>query len=200
MKDSGSALWLAVVTVGLAIAWWVVLLGSAAVIAVLAVLAAVHAPLRVSVPVRLALPSDTVRVRPPVSLSGASASLGVRGSGPAVLIVLGVVAAGVGLVLVIIFQLRRLVAALRAGRPFTAANARRVTVVGGALVLSELLRSGVLLAGSWWAARHVHASGVVFRAGFPLRIEVLAAGVLLIVFAEVFRRGSALQQDHDLTI
>ncbi len=200
MKARGSALWLAVATVGLAMVWWVVLVGSAALIAVLAMLAAVGAPLRVWVPVRLALSSGSVRVRPPVSLSGGTASLGVRGSGPAVLMVLGVVAVGVSLLLVIIFQLRRLVAALRAGRPFTAGNARRVTVVGVTLVLSELLRAGVLLAGSWWAARHFHASGVVFRAGFPVRIEVLAAGALLIVFAEVFHYGAALQQDHDLTI
>jgi Protein of unknown function (DUF2975) len=203
MRPQRTVASLTVVKVALDVAWWLIFLGAGALVLLFGIAAALGVNLRVSVPVFMSLPPGSYRIAARTSgatLHDVTGQLSLSGSKPAIFVSLGVIVVAAGLVLFIVQQLRRLLETVRRGKPFTAANARRVTIVGVAVVVSELLRASVLLVGSWWVAHHVPATGIRFRAGFPLRLEVLAAGVLLIVFAEVFRLGVALQEDHDLTI
>lgn len=205
MENRRFPVWVAAVTRLLDVAWWVGLAAVAIGVPVLGVAAVAHARLGISVPAFVSLPPASYRILGAghdahARLHDITAQLTLSGSTVAVLVALAVITLGAGLGLLIVYQLRRLLAELRTGRPFTAVNARRVSVVGVALGMSELLRATVLFAGSWWTSRHLHATGVGLHAGFPVRVEVLVAGVLVILFAEVFRLGALLQHDHDLTI
>ena len=57
-----------------------------------------------------------------------------------------------------------------------------------------------VLSGSLWAQSHVSGPGLSFRAVFPIYVEVVGLGILVVLLAEVFRHGTDLQADHDLTI
>jgi hypothetical protein len=203
MRLRGFPVWIGAVTLLLDAVWWIVAVAVAVGVSVIAVLAATggHARLRMQVPVLLTLAPDSYRVDGGyATLRDTSGQLTLAGSPMAVFMILGVVVAGVGLILLIVRQVRQLLAALGAGAPFTPANVRRVTVIGAALVVSEMMRAAVVFAGSWWISHHVQVSGVVFRADFPLRAEVVLVGTLLALFAEVLRFGMLLQHEHDLTI
>jgi hypothetical protein len=197
------AVWVSGVKLVLDIAWWLVLAGTAVALVLVEFTAAGHGSLRISVPVSLSLQPATYRIGSAddgAALSDAAARLSLHGSTLADLVALGLLLVGAGVVLLVLHELRQLLRALRSGVPFAAANARRVTAVGVAVVAGELLRATVLFAGSWWAAHHLRTVGVGLRVAFPVRVEVLLAGVLIVVFAQVFRFGAALQQENDLTI
>ncbi|HSK95916.1 MAG TPA: DUF2975 domain-containing protein [Euzebyales bacterium] len=120
---------------------------------------------------------------------------------PAVVLgALAIALMGVVVVLVVLHQLRGLVATLSAGTPFVLANARRLRVVGLAVIGSELATVGVKLALSLWATHNLTVQGLTIRWEFRPHIAVLLLGALILLIAEVFRVGTRLQQDHDLTI
>lgn len=102
-----------------------------------------------------------------------------------------------------LFGLRQLRLVLRDalnGVPFGPASARRIELIGVAIIGVDLVRAVALLAGELWARSHVHLPQVSFPVTFPVQLMTLVAGLLVIVAAEVFRVGYALQQDRDLTI
>ncbi len=100
----------------------------------------------------------------------------------------------------IVFQLRGLVAPMSAGRPFGAGAGRRVRWIGVAVLVGELVRAGVLLAGGWWAQASLRVPGVRFRHPLLLQSDVLVLGVVLVLLGGLFDVGARLQQDQDLTI
>ena len=57
-----------------------------------------------------------------------------------------------------------------------------------------------MLTGSLWAQSHVSSPGLSFRTAFPINVEVVGLGILVVLLAEVFRYGTGLQADHDLTV
>lgn len=110
------------------------------------------------------------------------------------------VLAGAAFILVVLHQLRTLMGEALAGSPFGAGSARRVRLIGIAIIVVEVVRAAVVLTGSLWAQSHVSGAGLSFRAIFPINIEVVGLGILVVLLAEVFRHGTDLQADHDLTI
>jgi hypothetical protein len=134
------------------------------------------------------------------SIMGGGGQLSVKAPAEVIVVGLGFVAVGLGLVLLVLHQLRALVAEAVAGSPFGARSAGRVRLVGAAIIVAELTRALVVLIGSLWARSHIHIPGVGFRAVFPVQLTGLGAGVLVVMLAEVFRIGAVLQRDHDLTI
>lgn len=131
---------------------------------------------------------------------GLAGDVSLAGSRAGLIVTAAVIFMGLGLALLVVFQLRALLAGVVGGRPFAVDSARRVRLIGIAVLAAELLRAVVLFAASWWARDHLRARGVSFREVFPLRIEVLLLGVLLVLLGEVFGVGARLQHDHDLTI
>jgi hypothetical protein len=134
------------------------------------------------------------------SIATGTGTLSIRASAGVAAAVLLVLLAVLALILLVVRQLRALVADIGAGTPFGPDSARRVRLIGAAIVAADAGRALVVLVASLWAGAHVHLPGLAFAVSFPLQVTPLGAGLLLIVLAEVFRRGSALQQDHDLTI
>jgi hypothetical protein len=99
-----------------------------------------------------------------------------------------------------LYHLRRLAERVEAGAAFDPDNTRRLRLLGGALLGSELLGGMVL----WWQSHMV--VGVVESAAFEFgRVYevdpgVLFAALVLFVLAEIFRRGTLLEEDQALTV
>ncbi len=187
------------------LAWYLLLAGGVAVIVLLIVGVLRPGRVRVSMPAFLDMDSSAYAIyarypRERGSLSAVTAQLGVPGSRPLLIAAAAVIVVALGLAALVVFQLRRLLTAVVAGRPFATESARRVRLIGAAVLAAELLRAAVLFGASWWAHGHLHADGVRFREVFPVRLEVILLGVLLVLLGQVFDLGARLQQDHDLTI
>lgn len=100
-----------------------------------------------------------------------------------------------------LWLLRRLLAATRRGDPFQAASVRRLRLLGGVLVVGSLVVALVdwIARAELWE-RLPPSGGEVGVAGFALPLEIVLAGLLAYVLAEVFARGVALREDVEATI
>ena len=185
--------------------WWLLAAGGGLVVALLAVLAVRTGRARMSLPVAFTpAPGDhALGVGPAAGgadLGGVSGTITLAAPPLLILAALAVVVAGVLLVLVVIWQLRGLLAALAAGRPFTARSAHRIRIIAAVVGIGELGRAGVVWAAGWWLRGNVSVSGLAVTPSFSLNWEVLVLAALLWLLAEVFAMGTRLQHDHDLTI
>ncbi len=190
------------IRVGLLVAWCL-LLAAAGVLAVVVVYGMVQpARMRVSMPAVLAMAPLVGRVggggSVRVVVSGGSLSVG--GSRLVLLVGFAVIVIEIAVLGVVVWQLRQLAASISRGRPFAAGAGRRVRWIGGAVLVGELVRAGVLLAGGWWAQANLRVPGVRFRHPFALQIDLVVLGLLLILLGGVFDVGARLQHDQDLTI
>ena len=101
----------------------------------------------------------------------------------------------------VLWLLRGLLAATRRGDPFETASVRRLRLMGGVLVLGGLAVEMVdTLARQELWERLPPSEGELGVAGFALPVEVLFAGLLAYVLAEVFARGVVLREDVEATI
>jgi hypothetical protein len=134
------------------------------------------------------------------SLTDLTGTLKVPVSATVAAVILGFVVIELGWALFALRQLRLLLTDVLAGSAFAPQNARRVGLLGVTIVGAELVRALAVFVGSWWARGHADHPHVAFQITFPLQPGALAAGVLVMVLAGVFRLGRALQEDQDLTI
>lgn len=134
------------------------------------------------------------------SITGLSGTLKMPVSAATAAVILGFVVIELGWALFALRQLRLLVTDVLAGSAFAPQNARRVALLGLTVVGAELVRAVAVLTGSLWARAHADLPHVAFQVTFPVQPGALAAGLLIVVLAGVFRLGSALQEDRDLTI
>ncbi|MHB2023817.1 MAG: DUF2975 domain-containing protein [Mycobacteriales bacterium] len=191
-----------VVKAALDVAWFVLLVGSVMAAGVIIAAMALGAHPYLDFPVAFAI-HGTYAVAGSgqhASVVGAGGQLRLRPPVEVVALGLVFVAAGIAFALVVLAQLRALVGQALAGSPFGTGAARRVRLIGVAIVVMEATRALVVLAGSAWARSHVSGPGLSFRASFPLDLAVVGLGVLVAALGEVFPIGEALQADHDLTI
>jgi len=105
-----------------------------------------------------------------------------------------------GLALWVLGLLRSLIGALRAGRPFVAANANRVRLIGWAFIIGEIVRVSVVYFENRYAMTHFAAQGLQFTARPDLSIFAIMYGLIILALAEVFRAGTRLDEDQSLTI
>lgn len=184
------------------VVWFVVLAGGAIIVVIIMVVLARGGHPRVEFPVALTVRRGSLLQGPvgSASIMGGGGQLSVKAPAEVIVVGLGFVAVGLSLVLLVLRQLRALVAEAVARSPFGARSAGRVRLIGAAIIVAELTRALVVLIGSLWAQAHIHIPGVGFRADFPVQITGLGAGVLVVLLAEVFRIGAVLQRDQDLTI
>jgi len=100
----------------------------------------------------------------------------------------------------ILGQLCAVFRTVRDGKPFTAANVRRIRWVGVGVILGEFVASGSALFGNYYAASHVVSDGVRFG-GIPIVSPTgILHGLVILAIAEVFRTGTRLDEDQSLTI
>ena len=184
------------------VAWFVVLVGSVLGVAFIVAEIARGAHPSVDFPVAFILHGTyaVTGTSRRASIVQAGGQLTIRP--PAELVAAGLVfvLAGAAFILVVLHQLRTLLGEALAGSPFGAGSARRVRLIGIAIIIVEVIRAVLVLIGSLWARSHVSGPGLSFRAAFPINVEIVGLGILVVLLAEVFRHGTDLQTDHDLTI
>jgi hypothetical protein len=127
----------------------------------------------------------------------------------ALLKVAGVIVTG-GVAITVLLLLRRFVADVRDGRPFTANGAARIRTVGLLLLVLPLWQ--VVDAALWqglvraltadrgplvWTFGTASASGETLRIMPQVNFSLVFAGLILMVIGEAFRTGALLQRDSD---
>ena len=98
-------------------------------------------------------------------------------------------------------KLRAIFRTLKEGDPFVAENAARIRFLGFAVIAFELLYRGA----EFWmyfafVMNQFGIAGLELRPLFDLNFAVLFAGLVLLVLAEVFRVGTELRREQELTV
>ena len=108
--------------------------------------------------------------------------------------------AGGALILLFLHHLRQLFRRLRDGAPFDARNAERVRWLGVLVIVGELL---LKVLGFWLSSlvmRTLAAGPLALGASFALDAKVILIGLMLVALAEVFRRGTTLEDEQSLVV
>lgn len=205
---SRSSRWAAAVAVAVDLVWWLSLAG-VAIAGVLLTVVAVHATrggtLRLDF--YFDLPPSAYRISSG-QLGGAPAEVRVS-SGQLgfahprlsfVLVSAAIFAVAAGWWLFVLHELRRLLAALRAGKTFDRQNAMRLRRIGFGVIGFELTRALVTWAGGLYLKHVVVARGINLRPHFGLDIPVILLGLLVLVLATAFAAGSDLAEEQALTV
>jgi len=118
----------------------------------------------------------------------------------ATLTYLGLALAYFSVLVVVIYQLRKIFRSLAGGTPFSLENASRIRLIGLFVIFGELAESLVVFACQLYVKSAFLTSGLEIKAGVDLEISAIFAGLVLLVIAEVFRLGAELQEDRELTV
>ena len=105
-----------------------------------------------------------------------------------------------GFVTAVVYQLRKIFANLKAGQPFIPENARRIRAIGLLVILACLVQSFLGFGLGTILAKNLAIEGVTIRPQLNFGLDGFLIGLAILVLAEVFRYGAALQEDRDLTV
>lgn len=112
----------------------------------------------------------------------------------------GLVVVLLGAALAIIHQLRLVFRTLVDGQPFVGANATRIRVIGIVVIAMEIARFFLLLAQSAFLRDSFTFEGLTLSAFPRPNLGVILVGLVILVIAEVFRQGSELREEQELTV
>lgn len=110
------------------------------------------------------------------------------------------VAIGFGLMLLFLHHLRRIVHRVRDGAPFDEQNALRLRWLGLLLLGLAVFKGVADLVTTLWVRRIIAPEGVDVPLGLHFDVTLLFVGLVLVVLAEIFRRGSELETEQALVI
>jgi hypothetical protein len=143
-------------------------------------------------------------------------TLSVKAGGPLYLLGQGLdIALGGGLLLLILYRLRRLVAAIGAGRPFEPDTVRSLRLVGWSLIglglwawirmlaLPLLIVPQLEVGGGWQilpAIARAAPGMLAARVDAHLPVWQLVVGAIVLVLAEAFRHGQRLREDNEAIV
>jgi hypothetical protein len=114
--------------------------------------------------------------------------------------ILGVMAVGLAVVIVIMSQLRKIFASLAQGTPFTPENVKRIKSIGYVVITGVFLKALVGLAAGLIIKTSLAVPAIQFGFNFSGLSGGVFLGLVILVLGEVFRKGSELQEDRDLTV
>jgi Protein of unknown function (DUF2975) len=100
----------------------------------------------------------------------------------------------------ILHQLRKLLGALRAGRPFVRENAARLRKLGWSVILVQLALTAIRFGEGLYVAERFQRPGLQLAPPVDLPTTGLFVGAVLLVAAEAFRRGAQLEEDQAFTV
>jgi hypothetical protein len=103
-------------------------------------------------------------------------------------------------VLLVLSFLRRIFASLVDGHPFTMDNARRIRWIAITVLCGEVAGSVVVFITQRYIRSNFESQGLTLNADLALDLSTIFVGLVLLVLAELFRIGSELQIDKDLTV
>jgi len=110
------------------------------------------------------------------------------------------IAAGFGILMVVLYQLRNIMATLAAGSPFVAANAGRIRFIGWTVIAGHLLQGFIEFIGQVVVKASFQATGITFGWTYHMSVQTLFWGFVILALAEVFRLGVELREDQSLTV
>jgi hypothetical protein len=207
MQVSGKRSVASLLTVLLAIGWYVVALVLVLTLCLVAASPFVDLPGgEVGVPVSLSLDASTHTVTAPaLGISNARVNdlrgtLIVPAAGTSLI---APAAAAIGILLVALWvlgELRALFRTLRDGRPFVPANVARVRRVAWVVLLSEPVRALLDYAVTSAVATYFSAPGVRFDVRPDVNVLMIVSGLIVLAIAEVFAAGTRLDEDQSLTV
>lgn len=96
----------------------------------------------------------------------------------------------------ILYLLMRILDPVAAGEPFHAKMPNRLRMMGGVVVIGSLLRTAFCAA----LINPSTAPGPGAHFSWAIDFDAVFMGVVLVVLAEVFRRGYALKTESELTV
>ncbi len=97
-------------------------------------------------------------------------------------------------------QLRCVFRSILKGRPFAEDNAWRIRRVGLTLVCWSLVVPLIEYFATLPVLREVRVHGLILKPPIDLKLELLFAGLAILVLAEIFGQASDLQRDQSLTV
>lgn len=86
------------------------------------------------------------------------------------------------------------------GAPFVPENVRRFRNLGLLILASELLFALLVYLIEIWIYPTLTIEGVILKAKFDINFASVLLGLFMLVMAEVFRRGTTLEDDQSLTV
>lgn len=102
--------------------------------------------------------------------------------------------------IILLVLLRSILRTVAAGTPFVEGNARRIRAIGILIPAFGLLIQALQWATALVTMNTVVADGLHIKASLTLNLTYLFIGLVIVALAEVFRYGSLLQADADLTV
>jgi hypothetical protein len=104
------------------------------------------------------------------------------------------------ILLIVLYQLRKLFAALAAKVPFDVANARRVRLMAFAILVGQAI-GGLMTLGFTSQLKNSFATeGVTLTPAPNFNLGLIIFALVLLVIAEVFRIGAEMKAEQDLTV
>lgn len=209
MKTLGKSSLSSVLKVILDIVWYLSIAGLtlAVVLAGMSVLKRGNLPGHLNVPVLFSVDPGCYSISAPdygitgAELEDVSGDLHFRSPGGQLLLFFAAyLAVGIGILMVVIYQLRNILGTLAAGSPFVAANASRIRFIGWAVIVGEVLQAFVEFMGQIIVKATFEATGVTFGWTFGMSFQTLFWGFVILAVAEVFRLGVELREEQSLTV
>ena len=102
--------------------------------------------------------------------------------------------------LVVVYQLRKIFKTLMAANPFVADNATRIRFIGFAVIIGEILRTVLHCFQTFLVAKYCKAEGLELAFSFDLSLTNIFVGFAILILAEVFRMGTQIKEEQDLTV
>lgn len=109
-------------------------------------------------------------------------------------------ALGIAIVLMVVYQLRRIIATLAGGTPFVPANAWRIHFIGWVVIAGEFVQEFIEFLGHVAVKTVFDTQGVAFHWSPDVSVTTIFWGCVLLALAEVFRLGVAMQEEQSLTV
>jgi len=108
-----------------------------------------------------------------------------------------IVSATFFLILAIVYNLRKIFRSLRAGEPFAYENFARLRKIGVFVLLFAVLGLGKSLFNRYLLSQHFWYHGKTYSGRLSLGIDVILIGLVILVFAEIFRHGYKLKTENE---
>jgi hypothetical protein len=107
---------------------------------------------------------------------------------------------GFAISLTITFLLRKLFQSLARDNPFVSENARRLRQIAILIILTSPLSFAQDAFENWYLQQNFLLEGSAIRSHLVIDVKTVLAGLILLIISEIFRMGSQLKAEQDLTV
>ena len=104
-----------------------------------------------------------------------------------------------GLILWIVYSLRKIVQSVRQKNPFTSTNGKRLRIIAFSMVGIELIKGLADLTKMLYLEPRLHFETILIRSDISISLRVIIAGLVILVIAEAFRIGAEITEEQELT-